>query len=118
MLIFSLFARIISKIFSNSALSIISSSDNFSISFATAYAALLEKKVKWLTVDQGVPFGLAVWIAFHLVIMPLMKTVPSPKDQPLEEHISEALGHIAWMWTNNEIAEIVLKQLGQRKKER
>lgn len=48
--------------------------------------------------------------------MPLMKTVPSPKDQPLEEHISEALGHIAWMWTNNEIAEIVLKQLGQRKK--
>ena len=90
----------------------------FSISFATAYAALLEKKVKWLTVDQGVPFGLAVWIAFHLVIMPLMKTVPSPKDQPLEEHISEALGHIAWMWTNNEIAEIVLKQLGQRKKER
>ena len=79
---------------------------------------LLEKKVKWLTVDQGVPFGLAVWIAFHLVIMPLMKTVPSPKDQPLEEHISEALGHIAWMWTNNEIAEIVLKQLGQIKKER
>lgn len=48
--------------------------------------------------------------------MPLMKTVPSPKDQPLEEHISEALGHIAWMWTNNEIAEIVLKQLGQRKR--
>lgn len=90
----------------------------FSISFATAHAALLEKKVKWLTVDQGVPFGLAVWIAFHLVIMPLMKTVPSPKDQPLEEHISEALGHIAWMWTNNEIAEIVLKQLGQIKKER
>ena len=90
----------------------------FSIAFATAHAALLEKKVKWLTVDQGVPFGLAVWIAFHLVIMPLMKTVPSPKDQPLEEHISEALGHIAWMWTNNEIAEIVLKQLGQIKKER
>ena len=89
----------------------------FSISFATAYAALLEKKVKWLTIDQGVPFGLGVWIAFHLVIMPLMKTVPSPKNQPMEEHISEALGHIAWMWTNNEIAEIVLQQLGQRKKE-
>ena len=34
----------------------------------------------------------------------------------MEEHISEALGHVAWMWTNNEIAEIVLKQLGQKKK--
>ena len=49
--------------------------------------------------------------------MPLMKTVPSPKDQPLEEHVSEALGHIAWMWTNNEIAEVVLEQLRHNKKE-
>ncbi|WP_297815420.1 DUF1440 domain-containing protein [uncultured Lactobacillus sp.] len=87
----------------------------FSIAFATAYAAALEKKVKWLTLGQGVPFGIAVWIAFHLVIMPTMKTVPSVKDQPWQEHLSEALGHIVWMWTNNEIAEIVLKQLNHKK---
>lgn len=88
----------------------------FSITFATAYAAALEKKIKWLTMDQGVSFGLAVWIAFHLVIMPALKTVPSVKDQPWKEHLSEALGHIVWMWTNNEIADIVLQQLSSTKK--
>lgn len=83
----------------------------FSISFATAYAALLDKKVRVLTVDQGVPFGLAVWIAFHLVIMPAMKTVPDAKEQPWTEHLSESLGHAVWMWTNHEIASTVLHQI-------
>lgn len=83
----------------------------FSISFATAYAALLEKKVKALTVGEGIPFGLAVWVAFHLIIMPAMKTVPDAHDQPWEEHLSEGLGHAIWMWTNHEIAAKVLEQL-------
>lgn len=86
----------------------------FSISFATAYAALLEKKVKLLTVGQGIPFGIAVWIAFHLVIMPAMGTVPDATDQPAEEHVSESLGHAIWMWTNHEIAEAVLHQLNKK----
>ncbi len=88
----------------------------FSISFATAYAALLEKKVKFLTLGEGIPFGIAVWVAFHLVIMPAMKTVPSAKDQPFEEHLSESLGHAIWMWTNHEIADEVLRQLKNRTK--
>lgn len=83
----------------------------FSISFATAYAALLEKKVKALTLGEGIPFGLAVWVAFHLVIMPKMGTVPDAHDQPAEEHISESLGHAIWMWTNHEIAVALLHQL-------
>ncbi|MDO4902869.1 MAG: DUF1440 domain-containing protein [Limosilactobacillus sp.] len=83
----------------------------FSAAFATAYAALLDKKVKALTLGQGIPFGIAVWVAFHLVIMPEMKTVPDAEHQPREEHISEALGHAIWMWTNHEIAAKVLEQL-------
>ena len=86
----------------------------FSISFATAYAALLDEKVRSLTLGEGIPFGLAVWVAFHLVIMPAMKTVPSVHDQPWEEHLSEALGHTVWMWTNHEIADEVLRQLKQK----
>ena len=82
----------------------------FSVSFATAYAALLDKKVKVLTLGKGVPFGIAVWVAFHLVIMPAMETVPSVHDQPWEEHLSESLGHAIWMWTNHEIASEVLRQ--------
>lgn len=86
----------------------------FSVSFATAYAALLDKKVRALTSGQGIPFGLAVWVAFHLVVMPALKTVPSVHDQPWEEHLSEALGHAVWMWTNHEIADEVLRQLKQK----
>lgn len=83
----------------------------FSVSFATAYAALLEKKVKVLTLGEGIPFGLAVWVAFHLVIMPKMGTVPDAHHQPAEEHLSEGLGHAIWMWTNHEIAKAMLQQL-------
>lgn len=87
----------------------------FSTAFATVYAGLLEKKVKLLTCGQGIPFGIAVWIAFHLVIMPAMKTVPGVSDQPFEEHLSESLGHAIWMWTNHEIATAVLQQLHLQK---
>ena len=48
------------------------------------------------------------------MIMPAMKTVPSVHDQPWEEHLSEALGHAVWMWTNHEIADEVLRQLKQK----
>lgn len=88
----------------------------FSTAFATAYAGLLDKKVKVLTAGQGIPFGIAVWIAFHLVIMPALKTVPSAQKQPVTEHLSESLGHVIWMWTNHEIATVVLQQLKGRQK--
>ena len=83
----------------------------FSVTFATTYALALEKKMNWLTKKQGIPFGVAMWIAFHLVIMPAMKTIPSAKRQPLEEHLSEVLGHIFWMYTNHEVAKEILDRL-------
>lgn len=72
----------------------------FSISFGVLYEVLSQNR-RYLRVGDGALFGLAVWVAFHLGIMPMMGTVPSAKDQPFEEHLSEALGHIAWMWTND-----------------
>jgi len=47
--------------------------------------------------------------------MPMMKTVPSAKDQPTEEHISEALGHIAWMWTNDIVGRELYRRLTAEK---
>ncbi|WP_057002422.1 YagU family protein [Agrilactobacillus composti] len=70
----------------------------FSIAFAIIYCLLAQKYAK-ITIGQGMVFGLAVWVAFHLIIMPLMGTVPAIWNQPIEEHISEALGHMVWMWT-------------------
>lgn len=86
----------------------------FSTSFAIIYEVLAEYESK-LRYSHGSIFGLAVWVAFHLGIMPMMKTVPSVKDQPTEEHLSEALGHIAWMWTNDVVGEELYRRLTAKK---
>ena len=46
-----------------------------------------------------------------------MGTVPSAKEQPKEEHLSEALGHIAWMWTNDIVGRELYRRLTEAKQE-
>ncbi|MTV82798.1 DUF1440 domain-containing protein [Secundilactobacillus folii] len=82
--------------------------------FSTTFGALYSVAGHYLPVlrlGQGTLFGLGVWGAFHLGIMPAMGTVPNAKQQPVEEHVSEALGHMAWMWTNHVISDAVYRQL-------
>ncbi|MSE21645.1 DUF1440 domain-containing protein, partial [Lactobacillus parabuchneri] len=45
---------------------------------------------------------------------PAMGTVPSAKNQPAEEHVSEALGHVIWMWTNDLVADEVYNKLTKK----
>ncbi|KRL65823.1 DUF1440 domain-containing protein [Companilactobacillus versmoldensis] len=86
----------------------------FSISFAIIYEVLSQNR-RYLRVGSGAIFGLAVWVAFHIGIMPMMKTTPSASEQPTEEHISEALGHIAWMWTNDLVGREIYRRLTAKK---
>lgn len=81
----------------------------FSIAFALIYCLVAEY---WPAIKmwQGVVFGLVVWIAFHIILMPIMGTVPAPWDQPFGEHFSESLGHAAWMW----VIEIVRRDIRNR----
>lgn len=69
----------------------------FSIVVAILYCIAAEY---WHTITlwQGTVFGVAIWVAFHLIIMPAMGTVPAPWAQPFSEHFSEFLGHIVWAW--------------------
>lgn len=69
----------------------------FSIGCGVAYAVIAEYK-PIIKLWQGVAFGLFIWFAFHIVLMPLMGTVPPPWDQPFDEHFSEFFGHAFWMW--------------------
>ncbi|MFT8871044.1 MAG: DUF1440 domain-containing protein [Sporolactobacillus sp.] len=82
----------------------------FSISFATLYEALKRYEPE-IRAGGGSVFGLAIWAAFHLGIMPAMKTIPSAQEQPVAEHMSEALGHMIWMWTNEVVGDAVYHQL-------
>lgn len=81
----------------------------FSISFAVLYCVVAEY---WPTIKmwQGAVFGVAVFVAFHVVFMPVLGVVPAPWDQPLGEHVSEFFGHIVWMWS----IEIVRRDLRNR----
>ncbi|MBE6483178.1 MAG: DUF1440 domain-containing protein [Actinomycetaceae bacterium] len=81
----------------------------FSIFFALLYCLVAEKYPQ-IKLWQGAAFGLFLWIFFHVVLMPAIGTVPAPWDQPFEEHLSEALGHMVWMWS----IEIVRRDLRNR----
>lgn len=70
---------------------------SFSIAFGILYCILADR-FPIITIGQGTVFGLVVWVAFHLIIMPAMGTVPPMWKQPFAEHFSEALGHMVWMW--------------------
>nr|WFO04303.1 DUF1440 domain-containing protein [Staphylococcus aureus] len=71
---------------------------SFSIVIAIIYCILV-KKYAYLAMGQGAVFGIAIWVLFHLIIMPIMHTVPAVWDQPFQEHLSEFFGHIVWMMT-------------------
>ena len=59
---------------------------------------------------QGAAFGIVVYVGFHVILMPLMGTVPAPWDQPFAEHFSEFFGHIIWLW----VIEIFRRDLRNR----
>ncbi len=87
---------------------------SFAIVFALFYCIVAEYWPK-IKLWQGMAFGLFVWVAAHLVVMPLMGTVPSPfpwveGGQTWSEHFSEALGHMVWLWS----IEIVRRDLRNR----
>ncbi|GAJ25164.1 integral membrane protein [Liquorilactobacillus sucicola DSM 21376 = JCM 15457] len=70
----------------------------FSIVFAILYCWLAEYWLK-VTFLQGTVYGFVIWIAFHIIILPALGTVPAPWLQPFDEHFSEFLGHLIWAWT-------------------
>ncbi len=71
---------------------------SFSIVIAIIYCFLV-KKYAYMAMGQGAVFGIVIWVLFHLIIMPIMHTVPAPWNQPFQENLSELFGHIVWMMT-------------------
>ena len=81
----------------------------FSIFFAALYCIWAEY---WAGIKkfQVALYGIVLYFAFHVVIMPLMGTVPAPWDQPFAEHFSEFFGHAFCFW----LMEIVRRDLRNR----
>ena len=82
---------------------------SFAIAFGVLYAVVAEYWPR-IKLWQGAAFGMFLSIFFHVILMPLMGTVPAPWDQPWQEHFSEFFGHIIWLWS----IEIVRRDLRNR----
>jgi len=46
--------------------------------------------------SEGVPFGIAIWVGFHEIVLPLFKATPPPGKLPLSEQINELVTHCAY----------------------
>ncbi|WP_292008208.1 DUF1440 domain-containing protein [Chryseobacterium sp.] len=80
----------------------------FSFFFAWLYYYLSERN-KNITLGYGTFYGILIYFLFHIVIMPLLGTVPAPWNQPWQEHFSELFGHMVWAWSI-EIIRIYVKR--------
>lgn len=49
-------------------------------------------------------------MVFHLIVMPLMGLTPGTFHLPLDEDLSEAFGHVVWLWS----AELIRRDLRSR----
>lgn len=81
---------------------------SFAIVFSILFILLIQKW-KQVGMAQGAVYGLIIWVAWHVILMPLFGTVPAPWDQPFEEHFSEILGHIVWAWSIAATAFFLIK---------
>lgn len=81
----------------------------FSSTFGAMYA-VAGHYVPLFKLGRGVFWGLGVWAGAHLLGMPAMGVVPSAKEQPAEEHISEAAGHAVWNWVNDAVTDELLNR--------
>lgn len=71
---------------------------SFAITFAVLYVFVSQY---WPAIGlwQGAAYGIFLWLAWHVVLMPAFGTVPAPWHQPFDEHFSEFFGHIVWAWS-------------------
>ena len=80
----------------------------FSVAVVTAYSVAAEF-VPRTKLWGGAAYGLGAWFVAHEVVLPRMGLTPKAGDLPVEEHVSEFLGHLAWLFE----AELVRRSLRQ-----
>lgn len=81
----------------------------FSLVFAIGYCIVAERfpKVKmW----QGLMAGIISTIAVHGISFPLLGLTPPLSQLPVDEYVSEILGHLFWFWS----IELIRRDLRNR----
>jgi uncharacterized membrane protein YagU involved in acid resistance len=67
----------------------------FSVLSGAIHGVLVEARPS-LENSQGIPFGLAIWIGMHEILLPLTHATPTLKKLPRSEQINECVTHCAY----------------------
>ena len=71
---------------------------SFSIVFSFIFV-VLSQIWSGISLGEGALYGIIIWFLWHILLMPITRTVPQPWKQPFSEHFSEFFGHIVWAWS-------------------
>jgi putative membrane protein len=78
----------------------------FSLVTVAAYsvaAEYLPKTKLW----AGAAYGIGAFVVAHEIVLPRLGLSPKAADLPVEEHVSELLGHILWMLEAEQVRKAV-----------
>jgi putative membrane protein len=78
----------------------------FSVVTVAAYsvaAEYLPRTKLW----AGAAYGIGAFVVAHEIVLPRLGLSPAAKDLPVEEHVSELLGHIAWLLEAEQVRKAV-----------
>jgi putative membrane protein len=78
----------------------------FSVVTVAAYsvaAEFLPRTRLW----AGAAYGIGAFVVAHEIVLPRLGLSPKAQDLPVEEHVSEFLGHIVWLLEAEQIRKAV-----------
>lgn len=78
----------------------------FSVVTVAAYSVLAEylpRTKLW----AGAAYGIGAFVVAHEIVLPRLGLSPAAKDLPPEEHLSELLGHVAWLLEAEQVRKAV-----------
>lgn len=70
----------------------------FSVVIAVIYCRLVHANTIF-RVWQGIPFGLAMGLGAHIIVLPIIGVGPMFWNIPFEGYVSEIVGTVFWIWT-------------------
>lgn len=79
----------------------------FSTVTSAAYGVLVARTQR-ARLGSGVGFGLAVWVGFHEITLPLLRATPPLGELPIGEQVNECISHAIFGTTVERVRALVV----------
>lgn len=75
--------------------------------------ALLAEEFTWVTIGYGAAFGVAFWVTFHEILLPLIGWSGTPAVMTFHEQINELISHILYGIALELTRRVIVKKLNR-----